>query len=90
MRNVTTRTRLIRSTLLLTLVFAGACEIPFRHRQRHPYPARPVTAKEGVSVLVAGNARCLVSTKEFEKIKVGQSYECNWHEGGPVVPPAAQ
>lgn len=87
MRNVTTRTRLIRSTFLLALVMAGACEIPFRHRQRHPYPSKAVTAKEGVSVLVAGSARCLVPTREFPRVKIGETYECNWHEGGPVVTP---
>lgn len=87
MRNVATNTLVIRTTLLLTLATASACEIPFRHRQRHPYPAKSVTAKEGISVLVAGNARCLVPTKTFEKVKVGDSYECNWHEGGPVVSP---
>lgn len=87
MRNVTTRTRLIRSTFLLALVMAGACEIPFRHRQRHPYPSKAVTAKEGVSVLVAGSARCLVPTREFPKVKIGETYECKWHEGGPVVTP---
>ncbi len=87
MRNVTTQTLVIRSTLLLTLVAASACEIPFRHRERHPYPSKVVTAKDGVSVLVAGNARCLVPTKVFPTVKVGESFECNWHESGPVVTP---
>ncbi|MEP6833596.1 MAG: hypothetical protein ABJB74_09385 [Gemmatimonas sp.] len=87
---MTTRSQLLRGTTLLALVFTGACGIPFHHRQRHPYPAKTVTAKEGVSVLIAGKARCLVPTKEFPKIKVGDSYECNWYEGGPVVPPAAE
>ena len=87
MRNVTTGARRIRSTALLALVFVGACGIPFKRHQRHPYPAKAVTAKEGVSVLVAGNARCLVPTKVFPTVKVGDSVECNWHEGGPVVTP---
>jgi len=85
--NVTTKTLVIRTTILLTLVTATACEIPFRHRQRHPYPAKAVTAKEGVSVLVAGSARCLVPTKVFPTVKVGGSFECNWREGGPVATP---
>ena len=87
MRNATTGTRVIRSTFLLVLVFAGACQIPFKHHQRHPYPAKAVTAKEGVSVLVAGAARCLVPTKVFPTVKVGDNFECNWHEGGPIVTP---
>ncbi|MEO7998622.1 MAG: hypothetical protein ABI852_14330 [Gemmatimonadaceae bacterium] len=87
MRNATSTARLVRSGALLALVFCGACGIPFRHKQRHPYPARQVTAKEGISVLIAGSARCLVPTKEFSKVNVGQAYECNWHEGGPAIPP---
>ena len=87
MRNVTTGTRLIRRSALLALAVAAACGIPIKHHQRHPYPAKAVTAKEGVSVLVAGGARCLVPTKVFPTVKVGESFECNWHEGGPLVTP---
>ena len=90
MRNATTSTRVLHSLLLLALAATSACEIPFRHRQRHPYPAKAVTAKEGISVLVAGTARCLVPTKEFAKVKVGDTYECNWWDSGPAVPPAGE
>ena len=72
---------------MLSLVLLGACGIPFSRKDRHPYPAKKVTAKEGISVLVSGNARCLVSTKEFTRVAVGNSYECNWRESGPAVPP---
>jgi hypothetical protein len=84
---VTSTARVLRSGALLALVFCGACGIPFRSKQRHPYPKKQVTAKEGISVLVAGTARCYVPTKEFPKVSVGQQYECNWHDGGPIVPP---
>jgi hypothetical protein len=79
--------RAARAALLISLVLIGACGIPFRSKDRHPYPKKTVTAKEGVSVLVAGSARCLVSTKEFTKVKVGDQYECNWRDSGPAVPP---
>lgn len=88
MRNVTNTARVLRSAAVVALVFAGACGIPFKRSQRHPYPKKAVTAKEGVSVLVSGSARCLVATKEFAKVKVGQNFECNWREGGAAVPPA--
>lgn len=89
MRNVTTTARVIRGmSVLATLVLLGACGIPFKRSQRHPYPSKQVTAKEGVSVLVAGTSRCLVPTKQFAKINVGQQHECNWREGGPAVQPA--
>ncbi|MBC8089070.1 MAG: hypothetical protein H7Z40_17540 [Phycisphaerae bacterium] len=79
--------RAARSVAVLSLVVAGACAIPFRKKDRHPYPKKAVTAKEGISVIVAGSARCLVSTKEFAKIKIGDQVECNWREGGASVPP---
>lgn len=79
--------RAVRSASLVSLVLIGACGIPFRKKDRHPYPAKAVTAKEGISVLVAGNARCLVSTREFAKANVGDQFACNWRESGPAVPP---
>lgn len=88
MRNVTSPTRIVRGAAVVALLLAGACNIPFRHSDRHPYPKKAVTAKEGISVLVAGESRCFVSTKEFAKARVGEQYECNWREGGPAVPPA--
>lgn len=86
MRNVTpskrTANRVVGSALLLVLALSGACN-PFRNRQG--YDKKQVTAKEGISVLVAGTARCYVSTKEFPKIQVGQSYACKWRDGGAIA-----
>lgn len=79
--------RALQCVSLVSLVLVGACGIPFSKKDRHPYPAKAITAKEGLNVLVAGNARCLVPTKEFAKAKVGEQYECNWRESGPAVPP---
>lgn len=78
----------MRRAVILSLVLVGACGIPLRGKDRHPYPAKTVTAKEGESVLVAGTSRCLVPTKEFPRVKIGESYECNWRDGGPAVPPS--
>jgi len=83
----TTRLRAIKGVAVGSFLLVGACGIPFSRKDRHPYPSKVVTAKESISVLVAGTARCLVSTKEFGKVKVGDQYECNWREGGPAVPP---
>lgn len=88
MRNATSTTRGVRAAAGLALLLAGACNIPFRHSDRHPYPKKAITAKEGISVLVAGESRCFVSIREFDKARVGEQFECNWRDGGPAVPPA--
>ena len=82
MRNVTTAHRVIRNCAWLTVALSGACS-PFPHRTT--YPMLPVTAKEGISVLVSKNARCLVPTKVFPKVAIGSSYACNWRDGGVTI-----
>ena len=87
MRNVIPAHRLIRTSVLLTVALLGACN-PFKLRAPK-YPLLEVTAKEGVSVLVSRTARCLVPTKDFPKVTIGQPYECNWRENGTAVPMTA-
>lgn len=74
--------------IAVTFVVFGAACFPFKRDK--PYPKLQVTAKEGLNVLVSNNARCLVPTKEFATISVGQLHSCNWREAGvAVIPPAA-
>ena len=84
MRNVIPANRVIRTSVLLSIALLGACN-PFKLRAAK-YPLLEVTAKEGISVLVSRNARCLVPTKAFAQIKVGDAWGCNWRENGAVVP----
>ncbi|MGV3707640.1 MAG: hypothetical protein ACO1Q7_02285 [Gemmatimonas sp.] len=77
-------TRLTCSALLIALAFTSACAIPFKKKDRQPHPKKVVTAKEGESVLIAGTARCLVPTKDFAKIKVGDNHACPWRDGGAL------
>lgn len=88
MRSAIPAKRVIRTSVLFAVALMGACN-PFTLRAAK-YPLREVTAKEGVSVLVSRNARCLVPTKEFAKIAVGQPYGCNWRENGAVVLPSGE
>jgi len=67
---------------MLALVLTGAC-YPFKRDA--PYPKKQVTAKEGVSVLISNTARCLVPTKDFPKVQVGQMYACNWKDVGVMT-----
>ncbi|MEP6764916.1 MAG: hypothetical protein ABJB66_11420 [Gemmatimonadaceae bacterium] len=77
----------MRRSVLLTVALLGACN-PFKLRAPK-YPSLEVTAKEGVSVLVSRDARCLVPTKQFAMVTVGQPYACNWRDHGAVVPMTA-
>lgn len=84
MRNATAAKLTLPRGLVLAALLTGAC-YPFKRDA--PYPKRQVTAKEGVNVLIANTARCLVPTKEFSKITVGMMYSCNWHESGATPAP---
>lgn len=70
------------ASLMVAVLLAGACDP--RHL-RTQYPKRQVTAKEGISVLIANNERCLVPTDEFPKVKVGELWACNWRASGGAV-----
>jgi hypothetical protein len=81
MHNVTTPKHTFRLAVLLAVLLSGAC-YPFAHRQF--YPKQQVTAKEGISVLISSTSRCLVPTKDFPKINVGEMWACNWRENATI------
>ena len=61
----------------MAALISSAC-YPLIHKIE--LPKKQITAKEGISVLISNNARCLVPTKDFPKANVGMMWACNWHD----------
>jgi hypothetical protein len=82
MRNVIPAKHTLARSVWCAVLLTGAC---FPFKKDAPYPKRQVTAKDGISVLISNDARCLVPTKEFSKVVVGMMYSCNWHDSSAAT-----